>query len=676
MTNPLPLEAERIAELGYPVFPCRDPRDDPSEVGKRGKIPLVKGGVTSATVNIDQIGKWWEQWPTANIGLACKHCLVIDLDNKDGKNGSADLAKIAEKLGPLQPVVMTATGSGGWHLFFAKPNVEIVGRTNVAWNGNPTGIDIRVGNQYVIAPPSLHESGQLYAWHTPLVPSDQLTPVPQKWIDGFLPKKGSGLIVPARHVRELPQEKIIARCRKYVSTMPKAISGDKGHPSTISVANAIFWGFGLDEASGWPILVDYNLECQPPWTEGELRHKMEDAIRKPTPGKEYCWLLHANRQRYEYTDFNYHSRPTNERSSEDELLAPKLNTFNREEITCLWQNRFVNGKLNLICGDGSVGKTWFLCYMSAVVSRGNNWADGTPCPQGGIIFFTSEDGAGDTLRPRIEDNGGDVDHIYVPQVVIQSDGTPKEFSINEIHTLERFIEKLEEEYGAGYVKLVIFDPITAFMGDIDEFKNNQVRATFRPMARLAEEKNFTWIGVGHPKKGSEMGRAKDAFSGSIAYTNAARLLWNFYHDRESGIRRMLLAKNNLLRNPKGLAYIVNDGIISFTETAIEMDADEYQRQNMPASRGRPSVKTKEAEDWLREYLKDGAKPSGNKSSPEPETIFGDSLAAGFKCTTIWNAANTLGIHKEKEAFSKRWLWSLPKEDEVFAEFEAYGEEDF
>ena len=202
------------------------------------------------------------------------------------------------------------------------------------------------------------------------------------------------------------------------------------------------------------------------------------------------------------------------------------------------------------------------------------------------------------------------------------------------------------------------------MGDIDEFKNNQVRAAFRPMARLAEEKNFTWVGVGHPKKGAEMGRAKDAFSGSIAYTNAARLLWNFYHDRQSGIRRMLLAKNNLLRNPKGLAYIVNDGIISFTDTEIEMDADEYQRQNLPSGgRGRPNVKAKAAEDWLREYLKDGPKSSGPIQNPEPNTVIGDAEAVGIKYGTLRRAADEIGVRKVRETNSTRWVWSLPESGE-------------
>ena len=684
----LPQEAERIAELGYPVFPCRDPRDDPSPVGKRGKIPLVSGGVSSTTIDLDQVAKWWQQWPTANIGLACQKCLILDLDVKDGKQGSDDISMIAEELGPLDPTVVAATGSGGWHLFFSRPSEEIVGKTNVPWHGQPTGIDIRVGNQYVIAPPSLHESGKRYEWLRPLVPVDSLAPIPQEWIDGFLPKKEASIIYPKIKGPIISHDKVTERCLKYVSTMPEAVSGSGGHPTTLAVANAIFCGFGLDERNGWPILLQYNARCKPPWSEAELRHKMNDARNKPPPGKEFGWLLNANREQYQHSDFQYTSNNKSQAETlptENRLIAPRLSSFDRENITFLWPDRIMNGKLVLYCGDGSAGKTWLLCYMSALVSRGGHWPDGTPCEQGGVIFFSSEDGAGDTLRPRIEDNGGDTDHIYIPQIVIQPDGNPKEFTLKEVVTLGQFIETLEKENGVGYVKLVIFDPITAFMGEIDEFKNNQVRAAFRPMARLADEKKFAWIGVGHPKKGAEQGKAKDAFSGSIAYTNAARLVWNFYHDRESGIRRMLLAKNNLLVDPKGLAYIVKDGIVSFTDTSIATDADEYLRQIQKPSgngRGRPKMVNEQAVEWLFEYLKDGPKPSGNKNDPTPGTVFGDAKEQGFKCNTIWRAAEELGICKRQEQFSKRWMWSLPEIDvssetditktSGFAEFNAFG----
>lgn len=173
----MPHEAELLAEMGYRVFPCRDPRNDRADPGKKGKAPLNKNGVSGATLDLGQIAEWWEEWPSANIGLACGNCLVIDLDNKDGKNGSEDFERIAESLGPIDSVTVAATGSGGFHYFFARPEIDIVGQTGVEWNGEKTGIDIRVGNQYVIAPPSLHELGKRYSWDKPLVPPEQLPPV-------------------------------------------------------------------------------------------------------------------------------------------------------------------------------------------------------------------------------------------------------------------------------------------------------------------------------------------------------------------------------------------------------------------------------------------------------------------------------------------------------------------
>ena len=170
MPNNLPQEAERLAELGYPVFPCFDPRTDPSTPGKRGKIPLVQGGVSSATTDLGQVAEWWSRWPTANIGLACQNCLVFDLDTNGDKDGSSDLTRIADSLGPLESNMLTSTGSGGFHLYFKRPNDDIIGRAKVVWQGEQTGIDIRVGKQYAIAPPSLHELGKHYEWIKPPVP--------------------------------------------------------------------------------------------------------------------------------------------------------------------------------------------------------------------------------------------------------------------------------------------------------------------------------------------------------------------------------------------------------------------------------------------------------------------------------------------------------------------------
>ena len=64
--------AIRCAELGYPVFPC----------APGGKSPLTERGFHDATVDPEQIEKWWSQHPSANIGIPTAGLVVIDIDGE------------------------------------------------------------------------------------------------------------------------------------------------------------------------------------------------------------------------------------------------------------------------------------------------------------------------------------------------------------------------------------------------------------------------------------------------------------------------------------------------------------------------------------------------------------------------------------------------------------------
>lgn len=77
----------------------------------------------------------------------------------------------------------------------------------------------------------------------------------------------------------------IDRALAYVAKMPAAISGRGGHAATFAVAKALVHGFALSESQAWPILLDYNKRCQPPWSEAELRHKLKSAGKLDRPNK-------------------------------------------------------------------------------------------------------------------------------------------------------------------------------------------------------------------------------------------------------------------------------------------------------------------------------------------------------------------------------------------------------
>jgi hypothetical protein len=84
---------------------------------------------------------------------------------------------------------------------------------------------------------------------------------------------------------------VVERARKYLAKVPPAISGQGGHNQTIYAAGKLIRGFGLERAQAHGLLREWNQSCQPPWSEKELAHKIDDAIEHPG---ERGYLLHSH----------------------------------------------------------------------------------------------------------------------------------------------------------------------------------------------------------------------------------------------------------------------------------------------------------------------------------------------------------------------------------------------
>jgi len=106
---------------------------------------------------------------------------------------------------------------------------------------------------------------------------------------GEIPQKRTPSPLPTSpHVPDA--DSIERRALAYLQAMPTAISGQGGHNATYSAATVLVHGFGLStEHAFGMLLAHYNLRCQPPWTEKELRHKVEDAAKKPHD-RPFGWL--------------------------------------------------------------------------------------------------------------------------------------------------------------------------------------------------------------------------------------------------------------------------------------------------------------------------------------------------------------------------------------------------
>ena len=70
---------------------------------------------------------------------------------------------------------------------------------------------------------------------------------------------------------------VVERARRYIAKCEPAISGQGGHDATFHVAAVLVWGFALGEAEALMLLREWNQVCVPPWSEGELVHKVKSA---------------------------------------------------------------------------------------------------------------------------------------------------------------------------------------------------------------------------------------------------------------------------------------------------------------------------------------------------------------------------------------------------------------
>jgi putative DNA primase/helicase len=149
--------ALEYAELGLAVFPL-----NPGDKTPHGL--LAPNGFKDATTDPKRIGEFWQAEPNANIGIACGAqsggLWVLDIDTHKA-DGKETIRVWLEESGVNLPKTVTAiTGGNGVHCYF-KSNEVIGTRTGIM-----PGIDIKGKGGYIVAPPSLHPSGDSYRWGT------------------------------------------------------------------------------------------------------------------------------------------------------------------------------------------------------------------------------------------------------------------------------------------------------------------------------------------------------------------------------------------------------------------------------------------------------------------------------------------------------------------------------
>lgn len=194
-----------------------------------------------------EVLQWWKQWPDASIGIVTgvlSGIVVVDVEAGGPIDG-------------LPSTVKSKTGGGGFHFYYRHPGGEIKNGVRVR-----ELTDIRGDGGYVVAPPSLHKSGNRYEWVTS-PESTEFAELPEWVLEQQTPS-----VKPVLDVAHAFTEKIQEGSRNNAATQ---LAG-----KLLQVLPQSMW-----ELAGWSILEKWNSDkCEPPLDLLELRSVWESIQEK------------------------------------------------------------------------------------------------------------------------------------------------------------------------------------------------------------------------------------------------------------------------------------------------------------------------------------------------------------------------------------------------------------
>ncbi len=636
--------------MGWPVFPCHPTGHQPLDTAKDEQ---GRGGFYLATLDQDQIRRWWTRWPDAAIGLRTgemSRVFVVDVDPRNG--GDTNLEELEDKHGPMPHTVECETGGGGRHLYVNWPKQGVRCSTGEI----APGIDIKGDGGYVILPPSDHKSRNTYNWLFDQEPGECPIADAPAWL---LERIAAGTGAGPKQVDDAP-----------VIDRGKIPEGHRNN--TLTRLGGYLRQVGMDAGEIKAALLTRNVSrCQPPLDVKEVERIAKSVSRyDPDCSRQAdieCWP-----ERYLGDD------------QEQPKLGPVMTCLadvKPRDVEWLWPKRISIGKITMLAGDPGLGKSLGSLDIAARVSAGLAWPDASGVLQqpAGVIILSAEDALDDTIRPRLDAAGADPRRICAIEAIQDIDpitGRPRRRSFHldkDMHNLAHALRQMKD------CRLVIIDPISAYLGDSNSHNNAEVRALMSPLTDLAARYRVAVLAVSHLNKGH--GEAMYRIMGSLAFVAAARAGYAVVKDSHdvTGERRLVLPiKNNVGDDKSGLAYRIiekpgtdqphvewePDVVYTTVNEALGIERSGNETFESSEQNERRHTQTSEAVDWLCSYLADGEKPACE--------VIAAAKADGISQRTLERAKPQAGVVARREGFAScsRWMWRRANIDPLIEQAKA------
>jgi putative DNA primase/helicase len=300
---------------------------------------------------------------------------------------------------------------------------------------------------------------------------------------------------------------------------PAALTGGEKIPKG-SQDNWLTSAAGLYRAKGDPVetvvkklLIDYHDHCAPP-------HNNKKRVEQIARG--VC-------QRYKQGEKDAR-KATPAQVCITEVTLEAYSAIAPEHLDFSWRNYLARGKLHHLAGNSGEGKTPVVITLATSYSTGRPWPDGSPNPNGprSVIILSAEDDPNDTMRPRLDLAGADVDKIFRIRCTMRFGDkvTERMFALNR--DLEALLELADQVPDLG---AVIIDPVTNYLGQgVKMNVEEEVRALLMPLVEVARARRFDAITVGHLNRREKGTNPFHRIMGAAAFGGVARFIYMFGPD--------------------------------------------------------------------------------------------------------------------------------------------------
>ena len=304
-------------------------------------------------------------------------------------------------------------------------------------------------------------------------------------------------------------------------------------------------------------------------------------------------------------------------------------------VDWLWFPYIPFGKLTIIQGNPGEGKTYFAMRLAAACTNRKPLPGMETLEPFNIIYQTAEDGLGDTVKPRLMEADADLERVLV---------------IDDRDTLLTLTdERLARAIRENYARLVIIDPVQAFLGaDVDMNRANEVRPIFRSLGDVAQATGCAIVLIGHLNKAAGTQSTYRGL-GSIDITAAVRSLLFIGRLKDNPTTRVLVHEKSSLAPPgQSLAFSLGDEKGFAWIGAYDVTADELLAGTDTA---KAENKTAQAETLILELLADGRRIP----SAELEKAVNDR---GISSRTLRTAKSRIGDRLVTEKNGAGWVCYL------------------